>query len=338
MIRVLAPRLPTLVLALSLGATSAGAGDPIRIGYIGTSLASIPIVVADGKGFFAAQGLDAKLMPFESSQPVALAIASGDTDFGTTGLSEPFFVLGHQGSLTIIGGDTVEHKGFHGLGFVASNQAYAAGLTSVAKLGGHSVGITQPGSPLEYSLALVLDKYGIDLKTVRVMGLQSNSNVASALTGNQVEAAIMSSANLYAVVNRGGARQIGWLDEEVHGADVSGTVTSTKLANERPETVRRFLAAFRQGAQAWDAAFLDAQGNRADQPNAAEMIALVAKGLGQPEEVVRRGLNYVDPEARIAVADLQRMLDWYEARGLQKFHVDATALIDMRYAKLADRP
>jgi len=325
-------------LALALAAGQAQAGDPVRIGYVGTSLASLPIVVADAKGFFAAQGLDAKLMPFQSSQPIALAIASGDADFGTTGLSEPFFVLGHQGSLKIIGGDTVEHQGFHGLGFVASNQAYAGGLTHVAKLGGHSVGITQPGSPLEYSLALVLDKYGIDLTTVRIMGLQSNPNVASALTGNQVDAAIMSSANLYAVVNRGGAKQIGWLDEEVHGADVSGTVTSTKFANERGETVKRFLAAFRQGAQAWDAAFLDAQGHRADQPNAGEMIALVAKGLGQPEDVVRRGLNYVDPEARIAVADLQRMLDWYEAKGLQKFHVDAASLIDMRYAKLAERP
>jgi NitT/TauT family transport system substrate-binding protein len=326
------------LLVLALGATRAEAGDPVRIGYVGTSLASVAIVVADAKGFFAAQGLDAKLMPFESSQPIALAIASGDADFGTTGLSEPFFVLGHQGALKIIAGDTVERKGFHGLGFVASNQAYGAGLTSVQKLGGHSVGITQPGSPLEYSMALVLDKYGIDLKTVRVMGLQSNSNVASALTGNQVDAAIMSSANLYAVVNRGGAKLIGWLDEEVHGADVSGTVTSTKFANERPETVQRFLAAFRAGAQAWDAAFVDAQGNRADQPNAGEMIALVAKGLGQPEEVVRRGLGYVDPQARIAAADLQRMLDWYEAKGLQKFHAEATALIDTRYAKLAGQP
>ena len=326
------------LLAVALGATSAAAGDPVRIGYVGTSLASVAIVVADAKGFFAAQGLDAKLMPFESSQPIALAIASGDADFGTTGLSEPFFVLGHQGSLKIIGGDTVERKGFHGLGFVASNPAYAAGLTSVKNLGGHSVGITQPGSPLEYSMALVLDKYGIDLKTVRVMGLQSNSNVASALTGNQVDAAIMSSANLYAVVKRGGAKLIGWLDDEVHGADVSGTVTSTKFANERPETVRRFLAAFRAGAQAWDAAFVDAQGNRADQPDAGAMIALVAKGLGQPEEVVRRGLGYVDPEARIAAVDLQRMLDWYEAKGLQKFHAEATALIDTRYAKLAGQP
>ena len=234
--------LTSSLIALSLSATAAVAGDPVRIGYVGTSLASVAIVVADAKGFFAAQGLDAKLMPFQSSQPIALALGSGDADFGVTGLSEPFFVLGHQGKLTIIAGDTVEHKGFRGLGFVASNQAYATGLTSVAKLGGHSVGITQPGSPLEYSMALVLDKYGIDLKTVRVMGLQSNSNVASALTGNQVDAAIMSSANLYAIVNRGGAQLIGWLDEEVHGADTSGTVASTKFADQHPDVVRRFLA------------------------------------------------------------------------------------------------
>jgi len=323
------------LLALSLGGRAAAASDPIRVGFISTSLASVAIVVADAKGFFAEQGLDAKLVRFEASQPIALAIGSGDADFGTTGLSEPFFVLGNQGTLKIIGGDTVERAGFHGLGFIASNQAYAAGLKSVAGLGGHSVGITQPGSPLEYSLSLVLDKYRIDWKTVRVMGLQSNSNVASAITGGQVDASIMSSANLYAVVNRGGAKQLGWLDEEVHGADVSGTVVATKFANERPETVHRFLAAFRKAAQAWDAAFVDAKGERADQPDAPQMIALAAKGLNQPPEVVRLGLTYVDPEARVRVGDLQRMLDWYEARGMQKFHIDAKSLIDARFAKLA---
>ena len=145
----------------------------------------------------------------------------------------------------------------------------------------------------------------------------------------------MSSGNLYAIVNRGGAKLIGWLDEEVHGASVSGTVTSTKFANERPETVRRFLAAFRQAAQVWDAAFVDAKGQRVDQPEAPAMIALAAKALNQPEEVVRQSVTYVDPEAAIAVGDFQRMLDWYQAQGMQKGHIDAKALIDLRYAKLA---
>ena len=30
------------------------------------------------------------------------------------------------------------------------------------------------------------------------------------------------------------------------------------------------------------------------------------------------------------------MLDWYEAQGMQKMHIDATTIIDIRYAKLID--
>lgn len=326
------------IAATFLACGVAEADDPIRISFVGTSLASIPIVVADAKGFFADQGLDAKLLPTESSAAIALAVGSGDADFGTTGLSEPFFVLANQGSIRIIGGDTVEHPGFHAIGFVASNQAYAASLKSLADFGGHSVGITQVGSPLQYAMALVLEKYGIDLGTVRVLGLQSNSNVASALTGGQIDASIMSSANLLAVVNRGSGKFLGWLDEEVRGAQLAGTVASTKLANDRPDIIRRFLAAFRKAGLTWDAAFVDATGNRADQPSAPEMIALMSKGLNQPREVIIQGLNYIDPEARVSPDDIQHMVDWYEAQGMQKGHIDAKSLIDMRYAKIAANP
>jgi NitT/TauT family transport system substrate-binding protein len=324
--------------AITLSAETAGAGDPIRVGYVSTSLASAPIVVADGKGYFKNEGLDAALVGFESSDAIALAVASGDVDFGTTGISNPFFVLGKAGSLKIIGGDTTEHPGFHSIGFIASNQAYAAGLKSMADAAGHSFGLTQIGSPLHYSLAAVLDKYSEDLKTVRVIALQSNSNVASSLIGGQVDAAIMSSANLLAVVNRNGGQRLSWLDDEMHyNVAVTGTVASTKLAESRPDAIRHFLAAFRRAAHAWDAAFVDANGNRADQPGAQDMIALMAKGLNQPTNVVVAGLNYIEPEARIAISDVQRMVDWYEKMGMQKSHIDAKAIIDMRYVKLLER-
>ena len=321
-------------IALGLGTQPAAAGDAIRAGYVSTSLASLAIVVADAKGYFKDEGLDATLVGFESSDAIALAVASGDVDFGTTGLSNPFFVLARAGSLKIVGGDTTEHAGFHAVGFVASNQAFAAGLKSTADLAGHSVGITQIGSPLHYALALVVKKHGIDLHSVRVIGLQSNSNVASSLIGGQIDASIMSSGNLLAVTNRDGGQFLSWLEDEVPNAAVTGTVASTKVTESRPETVRHFLAAFRKAAQAWDAAFLDANGKHADQPGAQEMIELVAKGLHQPTKVIIDGLNYLDPEARLNVAAMQRMLDWYEAMGMQKTHLDARSMVDMRFAKV----
>jgi NitT/TauT family transport system substrate-binding protein len=329
-----AAALVALGLATCIGTAAASAGQLIRVGIVSTSLASIPLVVAEAKGYFRDEGFDVKLVPFESAQPIVVAIAAGDVDFGSAGLTDAFFVLANQGTMKVIGGDTVEHPGFHGLGFIVSNQAYAAGLTSLDGFAGHSVGITQLGSPLQYSLALMLEKHHIELSKVRVVGLQSNGNVASALTGGQIDASIMSAANLNAVLARGGGKFIAWLDDEVHGASVTGTVTSTKIANERPDTVKRFLAAFRKAAKTWDAGFVDAQGNRADQPSAPELIALMAKGLNQKPEVIVQGLNYVEPEARINLGDIQRMLDWYEAQGMQKIHIDAKNIIDMRYAKL----
>jgi NitT/TauT family transport system substrate-binding protein len=266
-----------MAMMLGLGASGATAMDHIKIGVV-SSLGSAPFYVALAKGFFTAEGLDAELVPFESAQPVAVAVTSGDIDFGSTGMTIALFTLANQGALRIIGAGTWERPGFQGLGFIASNQAYAAGVKSFADLGGHSVAITQIGTALHYSLGIVLAKHGVDLKNVRVLALQSNPNVASAIIGGQADAAVLSAANIYALLNKDNAKLLGWLNDEFPHGQGDGTFTSAKDANERPDTVKHFLAAFRRAERSWDAAFLDAAGRRADQPSAPEMIAIAEIG------------------------------------------------------------
>jgi NitT/TauT family transport system substrate-binding protein len=332
------PRGFTILAALGLsavfGLASARAADHIRVAIV-SSLASAPFLVADAKGYFKDQGLEAELIHFDSAQPVAVAVTSGDVDFGSTGLTDAFFILANQGALKVIGAGTWERPGFYGLGVIVSNQAYDGGLKSFEGFSGHSAGITQLGTPLHYTLGIVLAKHGVDLKTVRVLALQSNPNVASAITGGQIDSAVLSSGNIFALVNKGNAHLMGWLADEFPDEQGDGTFTSTKLANERPDTVKHFLAAFRKAEKTWDDAFLDADGKRVDQPDAPAMIAIVAKGLGQPPEVVKAGIPYFETQSRVSVADIQNALNWYEAQGMQKVHIDAHAIIDTRYALLA---
>ncbi len=315
-------------------ATQEAAADHIRVGVV-SSLGSAPFFVAAAKGYFKDEALDAELVHFEAAQPVAVAVTSGDIDFGSTGMTDAFFILANRGALKLIGAGTWERPGFEGLGIIVSNQAWNAGFKTFKDFPGHTAAITQLGTPLHYNLGLVLAKYGVDLKSVRVLGLQSNPNVASAITGGQVDAAVLSSANIHALVNKGNAHLLGWTADEFPPGQGDGTFTSAKLANERPETVRHFLAAFRKAERAWDDAFLDADGKRADQVTAPEMIAIAAAALSQPPEVVRQGVPYFDPQARVSVSDVQRALDWYEAQGMQKSHIDARSFIDTRYAILA---
>ena len=85
------------VMAVALGATVLGAGaaqaaEKINIAAL-TFVSSSPLFIAKEKGYFDAEGLDAELTFFRSAQPVAVAIASGDADFGVTAFTGGFFNL-----------------------------------------------------------------------------------------------------------------------------------------------------------------------------------------------------------------------------------------------------
>ncbi|HEY1506798.1 MAG TPA: hypothetical protein VGF92_21020, partial [Stellaceae bacterium] len=115
-------------------------------------------------------------------------------------------------------------------------------------------------------------------------------------------------------------------------AQSEGTFTTTKMANDHPDIVRRFLAAFRKASATWDAAFTDAAGKRADQPSAPEIVAIAAKYVGQPESVIKLGINYFDPQARLRMSDIQEPIDWFTSQGMMKPGIKAEQLVDKRYA------
>jgi NitT/TauT family transport system substrate-binding protein len=326
---------PVLALAALLALAAAPppglAGEPVKIGIVRSS-GGIPGIIAKEKGFFAAEGLDAELTFFESAQPISVAVASGDCDFGSTGMTAAFFNLASQGSLKIIAAGTWDRKGFQSVGMIVSNQAYATGLRSFKDLGGHSVAITQRGSPLEYFVDETVQLFHIDPATIKFLPLQSNGVVASAIAGNQADAAVQTAAPSYAIINKGDAKLLGWFSDVLSARQGETVFTSTRLANDKPEVVRAFLAAMRKAMSYWDAAFVDANGERHDGANASEVIALVAKGLNQPETVIRPGIPYYDPQARIAPKDMEKLLNWYKAQNMVKPSVDLAAIVDSRYA------
>jgi NitT/TauT family transport system substrate-binding protein len=328
-----------LALAASLvlaGIAPGQAAEHVKIGVV-RSMGGAPLYVAQDMGFYKDEGLDAELVWFDAAQPVAVAAASGDVDFGSTGMTAAFLNLAAQGTLKIIGAGTWEHKGFQSIGFMVSNQAYAAGVHTLKDMAGHSAGLTQVGTPLHFNIAMALEKSGVDLKSVRIVPLQSNPNVASALKGGQIDAAVQTSANIYPLIERGDAKILGWASDFIEGQS-EATFANTKFANEHPDTVKKFLAAFRKAEATWDAGFVDKDGKRADQPSGKKLMEIASKNLGAPADVLAKGIPYYDPQARVALADVQRSIDWYYAQGMIKEKLDAASLVDKRFAIFATAP
>jgi len=320
------------VLLLCLAAVSPAKADAIKIkiGLVRT-LAVGPVFVADERGYFRDEGLDAEIVYFDAAQPIAIAAASGDIDFGMTGMSAASYSLAGQGVLKIIAAGNREMPGFKNAGFIASNRAYDAGLKSLKQLAGHSVAVTQVGSQLDYDLGLVAEKYKIDLKEIRLTALQSNTNMSSALAGGQADVGVFPVTPAMALIAKGDAKLLGWVGDEVPYGQPNTVFTSAKIANNSRATVERFLRALKHGAKDYHDAFADAKEQRRDGPTADAVIAILAKYTKQPPERIRIAIPWLDAQLRLDSKDIRHQIDWFHARGEIKNAVNAADVIDKRY-------
>ncbi len=316
-----------LAVVLAIACRAAEAAQPIKIGVLRIAGAG-PIYIAKDRGYFVAQGLDAELVFFDAAEPVGVAVVSGAIDFGAVGATAGFYSLASRGELRIIAGLAREVPGFRTLAFVASNQAYAAGLKFFKDLPGHSVAVSHIGSGSHYSVALIAEKYGFELKSLRLLPLQSIANEISAVRGGQADAGVITSTPTMPALERGEMKLLGFIGDETPW-QIGCISVSTRTADQRHEIVERFLAAFRQGMRDYRDAFIDAAGRPKTGPTAPAILAILAKYTGQPAARIARAIPYVDD--RLDVRDIEHQIAWYKAQRMLKGDADLGAIIDRRY-------
>lgn len=320
-----------LVLVLAFAGASRASAETIRFGL--TKIANCaPIAIALAKGYFKAEGIEAKLTFFQSQAPVAVAVASGDLDFGDAAQTAALYNLGAGGRVRIIAGGAGEGPSFQSLALIASNQAYAAGLKSARDLPGHSFALTQMGTGLQYSLGRIAAKLGFSMDTLKLLPLQSNPNIASALSGGRADAAVLDSSNALPLVEKGDVKLIGWVGDLTGYTPAFLVFASRDMLDHHADTVRHFLAAYRNALHDYYDAFTDAHGTRRDGPTAADTLAIIASWIGQPPARVKLGLPYFDREGRVDMPGIQEQLDWYRSIGAIKTKVLAATVVDGRYA------
>lgn len=322
-------RLVCIIVAAAALALSAHA-EPIKIGVVKTGVSGVVFIAID-KGYFADAGVPAEIVYFEAAQPVAVAAASGAIDFGMTAPSGGFYNLAARGALRIIAGAVEEAPGFNGAAYLVSAHAWADGVRTLKDFAGHTFAVSQVGSPPHYALGLMAEKYGFDLQGMRIVPLQSIANIASAVAGGQADETILTqSPALLPAVERGDIRRLGWVGNETPW-QFNLTFTATHIADERTDTVNRFLRAYRRGMRAYHDAFTGPDGKPAEGPAAPEFLAIMGKYLNQSVAEARLGVGYFDPDARLDVKDVLHQIAWFKAQGMLKLDDSGEEIIDKRY-------
>lgn len=319
--------------ALAILAAPAFGADKVSISVL-PFVSSSPLFIAVDKGYFTKEGLEVELKFFTAAQPVAVAVTSGDADFGVTATTAGFFNLAGKGTIKIVCAQSREEPGWAFNAYVASNQAFAAGLTSLDKLPGHSFGISQVGSSHHYMIGRLAEKRGFTLDKLRLVPLQSVPNMIAAAKGNQVDATILPAQYANDMVAKGEAKILGWVDKETPW-QLGAVFTSPKMIAEKRAIVEKFVKGWQAAAAEYDAQFQrrDSKGDRQFGPGADGLIAIIAKHTKIKPEVIRISLPYIDPQGRLLVRDLYEQVRWYKANKLIDQDVEARNIVDLSFVK-----
>ncbi len=327
--------------ALALSTAIAGfalpsqAADKINVGILSLTSHS-PSIIAEAKGYFEAQDLDVEFVSFQAAQPMAVAIASGDVDFGMTAISGGLISLADKGVIKIIGGALQETPEIDGQKILASRAAYDAGVKTPADLKGHTYGITTTGSSFHYMAHKIADKEGFDRSEIHVKPLQKVPAIIASLKSGQIDAWSIV-PNIAGALTRGDeVVEIGKISDYIDNYQVTTVFTSTKNATEKKDLVERFLAGLSEGISDYNAALVDKSMSEEDTAAIVEMIHKYVysdQPLEKADPRIRAGAMRINEGAALSVASVEDQLEWFKSEGLVPEGVTMEKLVDTSFVE-----
>lgn len=303
--------------------------ETIKVGGIQLPT-NAPLFIAMEKGFFAKQGIKVEPIWFSASSSVFSAVVSRDIDVGVTSATAATYNLAARGGFKIIGGTTRDVPHFPLNGFLVSNKAYEAGFTGFNKMAGRRFGMTTAGSSHHYDIGQLAKKHGLSMAGVVLVPLENYGNIIAALQSNQVDAAILPPAMTQRMLDSKSARFLAWSGDEVPMQQ--GVIcTSPQTLTRRRDAMRKFMAAYVEGAQEYHRTFneVDAKGTPQKGPGYSELIEIVARHAGIKPAEAESQMAWIIPDLVPDKADLMAQIAFWQEQGLVSKTADFGGLFDL---------
>ncbi len=324
-----------LAAATMLMSASAASAEPIKVGIL-SLVSHSPSIIAEGKGYFDEQGLEVEFVPFQAAQPMAVAIASGDVDFGMTAMTAGLISLAEKDVIKIIGGALQETPEIDGQKILVSKAAYDAGVTTPADLAGKRFGITTAGSSFHYMAHKIADKEGFERSELELIPLNAVPAVIASLKSGQIDAWSIVPNIADGLTKGGEVHEIGKISDYIDGYQVTTIFTSTDHVTNNRELVEKYLAAVSKGAADYNAAFVDKTMSDED---SAEIVGMIHEYIysDRPNDAadpaIRAGTMRINENAKLNIGSVEDQLEWFKSENLVPAGITMETLVDTSFVE-----
>jgi NitT/TauT family transport system substrate-binding protein len=304
--RPIAVALLATVLALPVPAQSpsADARRGLRIGVL-PDADSLPILVADAEGRFAAEGVDVALVRFNTARDRDAAFQAGQVDGVVSDLLAAF--LAAQGGFDAKVTSLTDGR----YGIVT---APGSGLLRPSQLAGVEIGISS-NTIIQYAVDALLSGAGLQSSAIKGIAVPNIAVRMELLAAGKLKAACLPEPLLTAAIGKG-ATLVAASDDA--GLRAGVILFSAKVLDESPAAVSAFYRAYWKAAQA-----INADG-------AAYRAFLVEKALFPAEtRDAYRFVRYERPRLP-SEGDLLSVAAWMRGKGLLTREIAGASILDGR--------
>jgi NitT/TauT family transport system substrate-binding protein len=323
--------LAAFLLVVSSGAAFA---VTVTVGIANTS-SDVGFFIADKKGYFKQEGIEAKFIDFESAAKMIAPLAGGQLDIGGGASSAGLYNAVARG----INIKIVADKGSIPPGYGFSSLLVRKDLVDNGKfkdykdLKGMKVAIGAAGTSTASALNEALKRGGLKYSDVDVvyMGFPQH---ALAHANKAIDASITNEPTVTKAVQSGWAVRVAGNDAFYPNQQTAVVLYGGEFIKKNPEAAKKFMRAYIRAVRDYNDALKD---GRLAGPNAPEVISILTEYTSIKDPNVHKAIvpNGCHPDGKVFEASLKKDLQFFKDEGLIQGDVTVERVLDNSFASAA---
>ncbi|WP_246216952.1 ABC transporter substrate-binding protein [Paraburkholderia panacisoli] len=327
-----------VVVAVALcGAGAAHAATPTVV-HVGIANASsdVAFFIADKKGYFRAEGIDARFVPFDSGAKMVAPLGAGQLDVAGGSPSAGLYNAVMRGiGIKIVAdkGSTPPGYGYQPL-LVRKDLVASGRYKTLADLKGMKVAGSATGSASTSTMNEALKKAGLKPGDVERIYLGFPQHVM-ALENKAVDAALTTEPSATEAVRSGAAVRVMGDDQIYPNHQLAVVLYSNTFIHDHPATAKAFMRAYLRAVRDYNDALKD---GKIAGPNADEVIAILTQYTSIKDPSVYRTIvpQGTNPDGKVNIASLENDLAYFRSQGVVKGNVSVAQVVDTSFVDQAD--
>ena len=320
--------------ALMMLTASATAADLVDVSIgVTNSATDVGFFIAQERGYFRTEGINAKFVTFDSAAKMIAPFASGDLQVGAGGTSAGLYNAVARGiDVRMVADKNSTPPGRASQKLLIRKDLVDSGrYKTLADIKGMKIATSAPGSAATGTLKKILDKAGLKWGDVQEAYMSFSQQVI-ALQNKAVDLALPAEPQANDAIRGGAVRLLG--DDEIYpNHQISAVIYSGQFA-KKTDTATRFLRAYLRGVRDFNDAVVD---GKFAGPKGDDVVRILTEYSLIKDPAVHRSFiqSAINPDGALDEASLKEDLEIFRAVGLIEGKVSVEQAMDLSFLKAA---